>query len=1047
MNSSTQFNLRKPGKRLVIIWIALMATPLVQSETPPNLEERGRGGRGANLPQGGSLYIVNTTSDAVIPGACESGGAGCSLRGAIEVANSHPGVDGIDINLPAGSVINLTQALPNLSESVEINGPGASLLTVRRNTAAQYSVFLAIGVQTVTFSGMTISNGNTSAQGGGINGGPGTVVNVNNCTISGNAAQAGGGGVAAFGTLNITNSTISGNTTDSEGGGIVCEGVNVTNSTISGNAAGGNGGGIVGYGEANIISSTINANTADNLGGGIYIPDKGNTYVGNSTISGNSAGSNGGGIFSYSEANIINSTISGNSAASVNGDGGGIFNDTGTLNVTNSTVSGNTATRYGGGIRGNGTTTVKSSIIALNMGASPDVDGLFSSEGFNLVGDNVAATAGFPAGNPNANNDIVGTHASPINPQLDPNGLQNNGGPTRTIALLPGSPAIDKGLTGPLTTDQRGTGFPRTVDNSSVANAAGGDGADIGAVEFGAILIVTTTSDHNDGTCNATDCTLREAITTANALGRDDFITFAPGVTGTIQLSSALPNLSSTIGMQGPGPSLLTVRRNIGGNYRIFTVSNGTTAGPIVRLGGLTIANGAMSGDVGGGIYNYNGRLTLTNCALSSNSALNGGGIYNDGSFGNGNASLTLSRCTLSGNVATSGGGIVNDGSFDGIASLTLSNCTLSGNSASGGGDGGGIYNLGSNGGNASIAITNSTLSGNSASSKGGGIINNGGSDSFFTGVTLFNCTLAGNSAPTGGGIAVVSSDGFASLGLGNTILKTGASGANIANFGGFVTSFGNNLSNDDGAGELTSPGDQTNIEPILGPLTNNGGPQTHALTPASTARDRGNDAYAPPRDQRGYSRVGVSDIGAFEYGGTAPPVQLLSVASRKVHGSAGLFFDINLPATGNPGIECRTGGAGGDYTLIFTFANTLMSVGGVSLTSGTGSVSSRAVGAGAYEYVVNLTGVANAQEITVTLTNVSDSVGGSSPSVQGTMAVLLGDTNANRSVNASDIGQTKGQSGAAVTASNFRTDVNVNGSVNASDIGLVKSRSGTAIP
>ena len=82
--------------------------------------------------QGGILYSVNTTDDTVVVGACQNGNPGCSLRGAIQAANSHPGVDGIVLDLPAGSVINLTGALPDLTEGVDIIGPGANLVTVRR---------------------------------------------------------------------------------------------------------------------------------------------------------------------------------------------------------------------------------------------------------------------------------------------------------------------------------------------------------------------------------------------------------------------------------------------------------------------------------------------------------------------------------------------------------------------------------------------------------------------------------------------------------------------------------------------------------------------------------------------------------------------------------------------------------------------------------------------------------------------------------------------------------------------------------------------------
>jgi hypothetical protein len=90
---------------------------------------------------------------------------------------------------------------------------------------------------------------------------------------------------------------------------------------------------------------------------------------------------------------------------------------------------------------------------------------------------------------------------------------------------------------------------------------------------------------------------------------------------------------------------------------------------------------------------------------------------------------------------------------------------------------------------------------------------------------------------------------------------------------------------------------------------------------------------------------------------------------------------------------------------------------------------------------------LADAQVITVGLTNVTDSTGNFSSSVPATMGVLIGDTTANRIVNSSDIAQTQSQSGQAVTASNFREDVTVNGAINSSDISLVQSKSGTALP
>lgn len=176
---------------------------------------------------------------------------------------------------------------------------------------------------------------------------------------------------------------------------------------------------------------------------------------------------------------------------------------------------------------------------------------------------------------------------------------------------------------------------------------------------------------------------------------------------------------------------------------------------------------------------------------------------------------------------------------------------------------------------------------------------------------------------------------------------------------------------------------------------------------------------------------------------GTA--VQLASVVSRKTHGSVGTF---DIPLTGNRSVECRSGGATGDYTLVFSFANTLTSVGGANVSSGTGSVASSNIDSNdAHNYIVNLTGVANAQTLTVSLSNVTDSTGNSSSTISGSMGVLIGDTNADRSVNSGDISQTKSQSGRFVTGANFREDATADGSINSADVSLVKSKSGTSLP
>ena len=176
--------------------------------------------------------------------------------------------------------------------------------------------------------------------------------------------------------------------------------------------------------------------------------------------------------------------------------------------------------------------------------------------------------------------------------------------------------------------------------------------------------------------------------------------------------------------------------------------------------------------------------------------------------------------------------------------------------------------------------------------------------------------------------------------------------------------------------------------------------------------------------------------------GPAAPALQLSSAVSRKTHGAAGAF-DIALPLSGTPGVECRSGAAG--HTLVFTFINNI-TAGNASITGGSGSVSGTPSYSGK-TMTVNLTNVTDAQKITIMLSNVTDSFSQVLPNTSVSMNVLLGDTNGNKLVNASDVAQTKMQSGLPLSGTNFRADVSVNGTINSSDLTLVKSRSGAGVP
>ena len=343
-------------------------------------------------------------------------GAG-SLRDAIATAASGDTINfSSNISYPATITISSNSLSVCNVQNLSINGPGASKLAISGGGSIPV-LTICLGTN-AAISGVTIENGNSA--GGSVGGGisnSGTLT-LANSTLSGNYSVYQGGAIANSGMLTITNSTLSGNSTHEQGGAIY----NSSNATLT------------------ITNSTLSGNSSDNDGGGIY-NDAGTLAVTNSTLSGNSAIS-GGGIYSYS----------------------------GTFRMTNSTLSGNSAD-YGGGIANDvhSAATLKSTLLASNAGGNCALFTPLTSAGYNLSDDATCSSAFTQTGDKNS------TAAG-----LDPKGLQNNGGPTQTIALLPGSPAVDAippasctDTNGnPVTTDQRGVTRPQ------------GAGCDIGAFEL-----------------------------------------------------------------------------------------------------------------------------------------------------------------------------------------------------------------------------------------------------------------------------------------------------------------------------------------------------------------------------------------------------------------------------------------------------------------------------------------------------------------------------------------------------------------------------------
>lgn len=443
----------------------------------------------------------------------DDSGAG-SFRQAILDANAAAGADNIVFDsgvFSSPQTITLTSGeitFPNSNADATITGPGANLLTISGNNNSR--IFTLSEISTVVISGMTLTNGNSTAglssgfggaiysrgdltidglivtnnsstnDGGGIYSSTGDSLTILNSTISNNTSNDTSGGVHAHidSTLVISNSTISGNTSVDFGGGLYIE-LNatamITTSTITDNesqltttAISGAGGGIFNE-SANLTltDSTVSNNRAPNGGGGgIGFDINSSVMIMRSTISGNTSAGDGAGLnIEDSEVDIINSTISGNTITGT-GDGGGIFRN-GTLNLVTlsyTTLVNNTATGVGGGIN---TTTadVGNSIIANNTdnGTALNYSGTLNSQDYNLIEDITGTTI-----NGTTTNNITGQ-----DPLLGI--LGDYGGPTETHASLSGSPARDAANPGDFpSTDQRGNLRPADSNFSAFQNSKSG---------------------------------------------------------------------------------------------------------------------------------------------------------------------------------------------------------------------------------------------------------------------------------------------------------------------------------------------------------------------------------------------------------------------------------------------------------------------------------------------------------------------------------------------------------------------------------------------
>jgi predicted outer membrane repeat protein len=452
--------------------------------------------------------VVNTTSDSLFPGP-----GLLSLREAIAFANlDSSGTSSITFDpaiFATLQTITLTGTqleLSNGGEAETITGPSVGLTVSGGGLSRVFQVDPGV---TASISALTITGGSAD-RGAGLDANEGSTIVLNDCTISGNSAGVVGGGLDSYAAATLTNCTFSGNSAGLSGGGLQSTDGTVTifGCTISGNSSR-YGGGMNNNGPATLTDCTISGNSAAQSGG----------------LRGSFYGT------SVSSFTITSCTITGNSAAY---SGGGLLSEAGTVTLSNTIVAGNTA------------------------GTAPDVSGGMTSQGNNLIGE-TDGSSGW------VGSDLTGTITKPLNPALAP--LGNFGGPTQTIPLLPGSPAIDAG--------GNGAGIPAT-DQRGESRVGG---VDIGAFEsqgFQFAIVPGSTPQAADiGTAFANP--LAVAVTANNAVEPVDggVVIFVanPAANGATAIF-----LDSSVVIAGGQAALTAAPNNVDGSYNVVASASSLSA-------------------------------------------------------------------------------------------------------------------------------------------------------------------------------------------------------------------------------------------------------------------------------------------------------------------------------------------------------------------------------------------------------------------------------------------------------------------------------------
>ena len=398
-----------------------------------------------------AIFTVTNGSDS---------GAG-SLREAIEDANATAGADEIRFN--GVSAIDLMSGELTITDKLTINGQTTNVRIERNAGATDFRIFNVTGGATTTFENVTVANGTTADNGGGIL--SSGEVNLIGSTVSGNTSGDRGGGINTTGQINLTSSHVSGNSSTDNGGGLYNRNGGITiidNSTVSGNSSNRYGGGVHTRGQITLTSSTVSGNSTRRNGGGLY-SRSGNITVTDSTVSNNTSNRHGGGVWARSRTiTLTNSTVSGNSTRL---SAGGVYAST--IRATDSTVSNNTAGDLGGGLYATGTTDLTNSTVSGNSSGNKGGGIYFRN---NLTSTDSTISENF--------SDRGG-------------GVYSRGGGTVnfTNSTISGNSSSDRG--GGIFARGRNGGTITTLNSTIANNTAGTDGG--GILRDGGNLVVTNT--------------------------------------------------------------------------------------------------------------------------------------------------------------------------------------------------------------------------------------------------------------------------------------------------------------------------------------------------------------------------------------------------------------------------------------------------------------------------------------------------------------------------------------------------------------------------